>query len=49
VGLKYGRFDGEDVYTTRESDRLVRLPMYYGMIPEDAQQVIQAVLGFFHP
>ena len=28
AGLKYGRFDGEDTYTTKESERLVRLPMY---------------------
>ena len=27
AGLKYGRFHGEDVYTTKESERLVRLPM----------------------
>ena len=31
AGLKFGRFHGEDVFTTRESDRLVRLPMYYGL------------------
>ena len=47
AGLKYGRFCGEDVYTTRESDRLVRLPMYYGMADEDRQTVIDAVLAFF--
>ena len=31
AGLKYGRFYGDDQFTTRESERLVRLPMYYGM------------------
>ena len=31
AGEKFGRFDGADVYTTAESERLVRLPMYYGL------------------
>ena len=31
AGQKFGRFHGEDRYTTRESERLVRLPMYYGL------------------
>ena len=47
AGLKFGRFHGEDRYTTSESDRLVRLPMYYGMKPEDRNQVIDGVLEFF--
>lgn len=47
AGLKFGRFHGEDVYTTRESDRLVRLPMYYGLIDADRETVIRAVREFF--
>ena len=47
AGLRYGRFHGKDVYTTRESDRLVRLPMYYGMAETDRNTVIQAVLEYF--
>ena len=47
AGRRFGRFSGEDVYTTRESDRLVRLPMYYGLTEEDRTQVIEAVQGFF--
>lgn len=47
AGLKYGRFDGEDVYTTAESDKLVRLPMYYGLTKEDRDAVIKAVLSFY--
>ena len=47
AGLKYGRFHGEDVYTTKESDRLVRLPMYYGVSPEDRQLVVDSVKSFF--
>ena len=31
AGKIYGRFHGEDVYTTKESERLVRLPLYYGL------------------
>jgi len=31
AGQKYGHFHGEDQFPTKESDRLVRLPMYYGM------------------
>lgn len=46
AGLKFGRFSGEDVYTTRESDRLVRLPMYYGMTPADRDMVIETVLKY---
>lgn len=48
AGEMYGRFHGADRYTTRESDRLVRLPMYYGLTDEDRAAVIEAVSGFFH-
>ena len=47
AGLKYGRFVGEDVYTTAESDKLVRLPMYYGLTAEDRAKVIGAVKEFY--
>ena len=47
AGLRFGRFHGEDVYTTRESDRLVRLPMYYGLRDEDRDAVIKAVRSFY--
>ena len=47
AGLKYGRFVGEDKYTTKESERLVRLPMYYGMKEEEQKAVIDSVLDFF--
>ena len=46
AGAKYGRFHGEDVYTTRESERLVRLPMYYGMEECDQEEVLAAVESF---
>ena len=41
AGLKFGRFNGMDEYTTRESDRLVRLPMYYHITSEDRIKVIE--------
>ena len=47
AGRQYGRFAGEDVYTTRESDRLVRLPLYYGLTREDQARVIAAVKEFY--
>jgi dTDP-4-amino-4,6-dideoxygalactose transaminase len=47
AGLKFGEFVGEDRYTTSESDRLVRLPMYYGLTKEDRETVISAALEYF--
>ena len=47
AGKKFGRFDGEDVYTTVESERLVRLPMYYGLTEADRNKVIAKVLEFY--
>ncbi len=47
AGQKFGRFHGEDEYTTRESERLVRLPMYYGLTSEDVDAVIDAVGSFY--
>ncbi len=47
AGLKFGRFHGKDVYTTADSDRLVRLPMYYGMTDADRTTVIEATLDYF--
>lgn len=47
AGQKFGRFDGADVYTTAESERLVRLPMYYGLTEADRNKVIAKVLEFY--
>lgn len=47
AGLKFGNFSGDDVFTTTESERLVRLPMYYGMNEVEKQMVIDAVMEFF--
>ena len=47
AGQKFGRFHGEDRYTTKESERLLRLPMYYGLKQEDREKVVEAVHKFF--
>lgn len=48
AGLKYGRFHGEDKYTTKESERLVRLPLYYGLEPEKTDYIIVKVKEFYN-
>lgn len=47
AGLKFGRFDGNDEFTTKESERLVRLPMYYGLEKEQVEYVCEKVLNFY--
>ena len=47
AGYKYGRFDGQDEYTTRESERLVRLPLYYGLSINEVDYIAQNVQEFF--
>ena len=48
AGRKFGRFHGEDRYTTSEGDRLVRLPLYYGLTPEDQQYVIATAMEYLN-
>ncbi|MFV9996678.1 MAG: dTDP-4-amino-4,6-dideoxygalactose transaminase [Arsenophonus endosymbiont of Dermacentor nuttalli] len=47
AGHKFGRFHGDDCYTNKESDRLVRLPMFYNLTDEEQQQVIKQIQCFF--
>lgn len=47
AGIELGEFHGEDRYTTRESERLLRLPLYYGLKEEDLQYIVQKVVDFF--
>lgn len=47
AGLKFGRFHGEDKYTTKESDRLLRLPMFYQLKEEEAAYVAEKVKEFY--
>ena len=46
-GMKTGRFVGEDVYTTKESERLLRLPMYYKLTKEDITKVCDSIKEFY--
>lgn len=47
AGLKFGRFSGEDEYTTKESERLLRLPMYFGISTGDITSVVNAVKEYY--
>ena len=47
AGLKFGRFDGEDTFTTKESERLLRLPMFYGLTAQQIDRVVNAVCDFY--
>ena len=47
AGVKFGRFHGEDGFTTKESDRLLRLPMYYGLKKNELNKIIDTVIKFY--
>lgn len=47
AGLKFGRFYGEDEYTTKESERLLRLPLYYGLKDEEVDYICSKVKEFY--
>lgn len=47
AGKVLGRFHGEDRFTTKESERLLRLPMYYGLKDEDVDTVLNALRSFW--
>ncbi len=47
AGLKFGRFNGEDKYTTKESERLVRLPLYYGLEEKELNYIICKIREFY--
>jgi len=48
AGLKFGRFFGEDVFTTKESERLIRLPLFYNIKKEEIEFVIRKIFDFFN-
>ncbi|MBO4980586.1 MAG: dTDP-4-amino-4,6-dideoxygalactose transaminase [Lachnospiraceae bacterium] len=48
AGLKFGRFHGEDRYTTKESERLARLPMYYGLTLDQVDYICDVIKQFYH-
>jgi dTDP-4-amino-4,6-dideoxygalactose transaminase len=47
AGKRYGRFAGEDVYTTIESERLIRLPMSYSLSQESQERVVKVLKSFW--
>lgn len=47
AGLKFGRFDGEDEYTTKESERLARLPMYYRLELSQVDHICDKIHEFY--
>ncbi|MBU3134094.1 dTDP-4-amino-4,6-dideoxygalactose transaminase [Clostridium gasigenes] len=47
AGIDFGRFNGEDIYTTRESERLLRLPLYYGLSKSNIEYIIETIINFF--
>lgn len=47
AGIKFGRFHGEDKYTTRESERLLRLPMFYQLKEEEVDYIAGKVKEFY--
>ena len=47
AGLKFGKFHGEDEYTTKESERLLRLPMYYGLKEDEVSYICDKVKEFY--
>ena len=48
AGRKFGRFNGEDRYTTKESERLIRLPLFYSISDEEVEYTIEMLLEYFH-
>ena len=47
AGQQFGRFHGEDIYTTKESERLLRLPMFYGLKEEQVRYIAEKVIAFY--
>lgn len=48
AGIRFGRFHGEDKYTTKESERLFRLPMFYTLKEEEVDYIVSKVKEFYH-
>ena len=47
AGKRMGRFHGKDRFTTKESERLLRLPMYYGLTEAEISQVVENIGKFY--
>ena len=47
AGIRFGEFRGEDIYTTRESERLLRLPMFYKLTEAEVEYIVGKVKEFY--
>ena len=47
AGARFGRFHGDDRYTTNTFERLLRLPMYYGLKPEEVEYIAGKIKEFY--
>jgi len=47
AGMKFGTFSGKDIYTTTDSERLIRLPLYYGIKQEEIESVINTIVEYY--
>jgi dTDP-4-amino-4,6-dideoxygalactose transaminase len=47
AGVKFGRFDRDDIFTTKESERLVRLPMFYSLEKEKINQIVRIISEYY--
>lgn len=47
AGLSYGRFSGEDRNTTRESERLLRLPLYFELSASQIEYIINLIFDYY--
>lgn len=48
AGKRYGRFSGKDIWTTRESKRILRLPMFYDLTNRDVHSIVKTIKKFYH-
>ncbi len=47
AGKRFSRFHGEDIYTTKESERLVRLPLFYGLTLSENDFISSQIRTYF--
>lgn len=47
AGKKFGRFNGKDIFTTKESERLLRLPLYFGLEEEEVKFIVSKIKEFY--
>ena len=47
AGKRFGTFFGEDKFTTKESERIIRLPMYYGLSNSDVEYIVKKIISYY--